>query len=325
MSPLRLGVGGAALAVVVLVLRELRPVLLPFALAAFLFYLSEPVVRKLAAWSLPRALGITLVLIVGLGALGASLTVVGRAGAALAADAPRYQRALDARLGEREAWVARDLSGRLIPRAINALAGTAAAAGTAALVFAYLAFMLVEAPRAPARWSRAFPRAKDNILAVAGKLERRMIRFVWLQTLVSLGTAVVFWGILTAHGVKLAGFWSMINFVSQFVPNVGPIVSSVPPILALLLEGEPRKAGSLAAFLLVSQAVVGNFVEPKVVGGGVRLDPIAVLLGIVFFGWLWGLAGAFLAVPLLIALQAVCEELPSLRPVAELLRAVERR
>lgn len=314
----------AAVCVVVFMLKALKPVLLPFAIALFLFYLADPGVQFLSRRGVPRFIGVALMLFLVLAALMGGLAVASRGAVALAKDAPRYEARIKEVLGRAGGFWAERLPERARRQVPKGLGLVGDAAGVTALVFAYLAFLLIEAPRSRERWRRALPGHADEIVAVIDKLEHRMVRFLRLQTIVSAGTALVFWLILRVHGIELAALWSLLNFVSQYVPNIGPIVSSVPPVAMALLAATPEKALSLAASLLCSQFVIGNFIEPMAIGHGMRLDPISVLLGIVFFGWLWGIAGAFLAVPILVGLKTICEEVPVLRPFAGLLEGTER-
>lgn len=319
----RLLLGAAAAGIFVLALRELKTVLVPLAFAAFLFYLAEPMVRWLARRGLPRLAAVALVLLAGAAAFGGALYFVGSAAAALTQDAPRFERQLDALLGPERA---RRLVSRLpqqAPGPLSAAGSLGAFGGAVLLVFAYLAFLLAGAPRSRLRWRRAFPERAAAIISALEDVEEELIRYFWLTTAVSAGTSVLVWAVLAGHGVRFAAFWAFLNFLAQFVPNVGPLVASVPPVMMAWVDGGPGPAASTAGFLLALQFLIGNFVEPKVIGQGVRLDPVFVLLGIVFFGWLWGVAGAFLAVPLLIAVKLGCERVKDLKPVAGLLQGTE--
>jgi predicted PurR-regulated permease PerM len=317
-------VGAASAAVLAIALKQLHTVLLPFAFALFFFYLADPLVDRLARWKVPRLAGIALVLLAAAALLAGALGMTFRAAAKLAENKPRYERKLEQSLGEKRAASVRQRLAKMKESSgSGAASGVTEAAGAVLLIFAYAAFLLSESPRARQRWKRAFPRKADSIVKVLDVVQERMVRFIRLQVAVSAGTATVFWLILVAYGVELAAFWSLLNFISQFVPNIGPIVSSLPPVLTVLVDDDPSKAAAVGGWLLASQFLIGNFVEPKILGHGTRLDPISVLLGIVFFGWMWGIMGSLLAVPILVFVKTVCENVPSLHPVAGLLQGTE--
>lgn len=320
-----------AFAASVFLLRALRPVLVPFLLASLLFYLFDPLVARMSG-RLPRALSISVVLL-AFAALLAGAGLVARHGlSTIASDAPRYERKL-AELRERLSQrvgggLGRTPGGEELRKKLGGGAATAAGGllklgGELVLVFAYLAFLLAGSPRSRERWRRAFPQQAERVIGVQDELGSSMTRFIALQSLVSLVQAASAGLILFIHGVPLAGFWTLLNFISQFVPNVGPIVASVPPVLMALAEGPPAKALSAAFWLLLSQVVIGNFLEPRVMGRGMHLDPVVVLLGIMFFGWLWGVFGALLAVPMLVAAKTLSGKVERLKPLASLLEGAQ--
>lgn len=311
-----------------------KPVLLPFVLAAFFFYVFDPVVRFLAARRVPRWAGIALVSLFYLGLIGGLGTIATRGVAGVIEDYPRYEPKVDRlwrkaapKLGLEakplaETGFMKDFQKRAEKAAPAAAGYTLGGAAEALLVLAYLVFMLAAAPRSRARWKSAFPAKADRIIETIDKVERRMVRFLWYHLLVNLGTSAAVLVALLAIGVKGAPFWALLNFVAQYVPNVGPVLASLPPIAVALVE-EPKKGALTAGVLLVVQVLAGNFLEPKVVGKGMRLDPVAVLFAVVFFGYVWGGLGMLLAVPILVWLVTVCENVRGFEPVAALLRGAE--
>ena len=141
-------------------------------------------------------------------------------------------------------------------------------------------------------------------------------RYVWVKTLTSALTGLATWLAALAFGLPLAWVWGFLAFLLEYVPSVGSAIAIVPPTLMALAEGGLSKAA--AVFLVIGslQVFFGNVVDPRLEGKLMSLSPFGVLLSIVFWGWLWGPAGALLAVPLTVAVVIACRHIPGARGVA---------
>jgi AI-2 transport protein TqsA len=120
-------------------------------------------------------------------------------------------------------------------------------------------------------------------------------------------------------GIDFAFVWGLLFFVLNFVPNIGSIVAAVPPILMAFVQFGPGHALMLAVGLLGIEQFIGNFIDPKIQGRALQVSPAVVLVSIIFWTWAWGVPGAFLAMPITIALMMVFSQVESLQPLAILL------
>jgi predicted PurR-regulated permease PerM len=121
-------------------------------------------------------------------------------------------------------------------------------------------------------------------------------------------------------GIHFAVLWGVLAFALNFIPNIGSLISVVPPVAITLFQtGSVTKTLVVAGILITIQMVVGNVVEPKVMGRGLNLSPLVVLLSLLFWGWMWGIAGMLLSVPLTAAIKIGMEQLDSTRPIARLM------
>jgi predicted PurR-regulated permease PerM len=106
----------------------------------------------------------------------------------------------------------------------------------------------------------------------------------------------------------------------NFIPTIGSIVATIPPIAVTLFQsGSISKTLLVAVLLIVIQVIVGNILEPKVMGRGLNLSPLVVLLSLIFWGWIWGIPGMLLSVPLTAAIRIAMEQIDSTRTVAALI------
>ncbi len=190
------------------------------------------------------------------------------------------------------------------------------------LILLYLIFMLLESVAFPDKWRAVFGQNSSGIGGAAAAL-KQVQRYLALKTVISLvtGTSVGVGAWLL--GVDFALLWGFLAFALNYIPSIGSIIAAVPAVLVALLQFGPARALALAAVYLGVNVVLGNFVDPILVGRQLRLSPIIVLTSLVFWGFTLGLTGMFLAVPLTIALRIVMQGSSALAPYAALMGPIE--
>lgn len=150
---------------------------------------------------------------------------------------------------------------------------------------------------------------------IAGKLQTYMA----VRTLMSIATGAVVWVFTLTAGLELALAWGAIAFALNYVPFIGPFVATLLPTLFALAQFE---SWEMALFVFVSLNVIqflsGSYIEPRIAGKAVAVSPFLVLFSVFAFAFLWGLSGAFIGVPILIAGLTLCAHHPDTRFVAEL-------
>ena len=145
-------------------------------------------------------------------------------------------------------------------------------------------------------------------------------QYLGLKTLISLLIGVMVTVVLWLLGIDFALLWGTLVFILNFIPTIGSIVATVPPIAITLFQyGSISKTLLVAALLIAMQVAVGNILEPKVMGRGLNLSPLVVLLSLIFWGWVWGIPGMLLSVPLTAALRIAMEQIDSTRTTAALI------
>ncbi|PPD46571.1 MAG: hypothetical protein CTY15_00695 [Methylocystis sp.] len=158
-----------------------------------------------------------------------------------------------------------------------------------------------------------------EVVAAADETAGKIRQYIWVTTLTSLitGVASLLWSWLV--GLDLALVWGLLNFLLNYIPVVGNFIGIVPPALYALLQfgGWTIPLVVFAGFSVI-QIAVSNFVAPTLQGRSLALSPMAVLLALSIWSWVWGLAGALIAVPLTSALVVICRRIPRLNWVAAL-------
>ena len=166
------------------------------------------------------------------------------------------------------------------------------------------------------------PRARVLVRAGLRHAERDIGLFISTMSIVNIALGVATGLALWAIGLPNPVLWATATAVLTFVPYLGPLLVT----FLLLLAGNVAFGAGLAMFappaaFLALHCVEANFLSPMFMGHRLRLRPVFVFVAVMLWGWLWGIAGAFLAVPLLLALRAVCQRVPRLRRVCAYLEA----
>ncbi|MEZ4701696.1 MAG: AI-2E family transporter [Rhodothermales bacterium] len=318
------------------VLHQLKVVLLPFTVAALFSVVFEPVIRFLKVRQWPTVLGL-IVIFLFLMLLGVLFSLVFTATATAFLDAlpryePRFDALFDGAIARIDAIATRlnlhppDLDA---PVSFTALTSTARAGvntlisfvSNAFLILLFMLFMLMGAGDTNAKLRRVLPaHTAERIVSAGLNIGVQMRHYLLTKTIISAVTGVVSFAILWLIGVDFALMWGILAFLLNFIPNVGSIVASILPAIWALLQFDTILQGILVAvFLTATQMTLGNVIEPRVMAFRLNLSPLLVLVALIFWGWLWGIWGMILAVPLMSAIKIVLENIEPLRPVAILM------
>jgi len=142
----------------------------------------------------------------------------------------------------------------------------------------------------------------------------------------SLLTGVVVWSFALVAGIELATAWGVIAFVLNYIPFLGPLIVTVFPTLFVLVQSGSWEACFIVfAGLNFIQFFIGSYLEPRIAGAALSMSPFIVLLAVFFWSFLWGIAGAFIGLPIMIAILTICEQHKSTEWIALLLSGHERK
>ena len=193
--------------------------------------------------------------------------------------------------------------------------------GNVIWVLLFMMFILAERENFARRLAHGMGEERAvPILAAMDRINRAVQHYLGLKTLVSLATGLLVALALWGFGVHFALLWGVVAFLLNFIPNIGSLIATVPPVAVTLFQfGSFGRAILVAILLTMVQLLVGNLLEPKLMGKGLNLSPLVVLLSLLFWGWLWGLPGMLLAVPLTAAVKIGLEQVDSTRPLALLM------
>jgi len=196
------------------------------------------------------------------------------------------------------------------------------------MVMVFLIFMLLEAPHTDNRLRRAFKGdGGEAVSRIADTIVGQISKYLRMLAIISFVTGVLVYGALYVLRVEFALMWAVLAFLLNFIPWVGSIVACIPPILVALVQYYPSISPALLTLivLLTIQSTLGNIVTPKVMGDTLDLSPIIILVSLMFWGGIWGVTGALLAVPIAVMIKIICENIRPLDFVAILMSSAKHR
>ncbi|MEE9393331.1 MAG: AI-2E family transporter [Planctomycetota bacterium] len=221
----------------------------------------------------------------------------------------------------------RELLREFDPRRLMAIAGSGTSAflsfiSDLIIILIFMLFLMVEIDQLPQRIRGAYDGQRSkNILRVIDEIDQSIQRYVALKVVISLITALASALVMWIFGVHYITTFAILVFLLNFIPYIGSLVATIiPAVVYLLQEGtSPWGTLGLVSALTGVQQVIGNLVEPRIQGKGLGLSPVAILLALAFWGWLWGITGMILAAPITVTVKLVLQQFDSTASIARLL------
>jgi predicted PurR-regulated permease PerM len=169
-------------------------------------------------------------------------------------------------------------------------------------------------------------REKQTAISIARETEQSISTYLVTALLVNIGEGVLLTIVLFLLGMPSPALWGAMVVVLEFIPYVGAtIVTVVLAVAALTSFDSVGQAMLVPASFIVINLVQGNIVSPLLLGSRLSLNPVALFVGLAFWFWIWGIPGAFVAVPMMAAFKIVCDHVESLRPIGEFLGQRDER
>ncbi len=189
------------------------------------------------------------------------------------------------------------------------------------LILIFLIYILLGREHLLTRVELAFPGERSKKFNdVFQNINRGMQKYLVAKTLISLGTGLSAAIVLLIFGVDFAWIWGLLTFLLNFIPNIGSIIATGPPILVSIFQFGGFFPAIWVAILLISiQTTWGNIIEPAFMGKSLNMSPLVVIVSLIFWGFIWGPIGMILAVPISSSIQIVCANIESLKPVSVLM------
>ena len=318
----------AALVVVGAGIKFAAPLLVPLLLATFLTIVTAPLVLGLEKRGVPASIAVVLALLID----AAGLMVIGLAvSESLAGFSLRladYEALFAVWLASTTEWLEAYSIGSdqvrevfspstVMDTVASLLKNIAGVLSNLMLVLVIVVFMLFETLGLRDKLLRviADPARLDRLARGA----RRVNKYLAVKTATSSATGLLCGSLCVVIGIDFPMLWGLLAFLLNFIPTIGSIIAAVPPVLlALVLLGPGEALGTALGYLAVN-FIIGNLLEPRILGRALGLSPLVVFLSMVLWGWLLGPVGALLAVPLTMGVRIALNDSQDFRWVAVLL------
>ena len=335
---MRLLLVAACVVVLVAGLRAASSIMIPFLVAVFIAAISLPLLTWLQR-RLPMIVAVLGTILVDLLVIALAGYLVGSTANQVAGEMGEIQSTLTEWiedggdwLEERgvpvASWLAGDDSlslalfsrfepGFLVDFVNRTLRTTTAALSSFLVISLIVIFTLFEAASFGPKVRAAFGSAGAE--ARFARAMHEIQHYMGIKTVISLATGLLIGIWVGVMGVEFAVFWGLVAFVLNFIPNLGSIIAAVPTTLLAMVQIGVGRALLVALGYLVVNMVIGNFIEPPLLGRQLGLSTLVVVLSLVFWGWVWGPVGMLLSVPLTMVVKILLENTEEFRWVAVLL------
>lgn len=320
------------------VLKLAKPVLFPFFLAVFLSFVLFPILDFLMRFKIPRSVAVVFILLVIFSFLFLMSLLFYSSVETFTQEIDTYVVKVNNFLnsfisGLRSLplpidWESIDQTGQLKLNPKNVGDFLISAVGpffsfmlNLFLILVFLVFILAGRGTMEKKLLRAFKKGEaKRFIEIKNNIDAQVQRYLGIKTIISFVTGFLATIVLLIFGVDFAIVMGFFTFVLNYIPNVGSIFATAFPIVIAIFQFDTIwPAFWIFIFLGLIQMTLGNFIEPRVMGYGLGLSPLVVIFSLVFWGWLWGLPGMILAVPISAIIKIITANIPSTRFISVLM------
>lgn len=305
----------ASLVIIITGLKFAAPMLGQFLMALFIAVICTPAIRWLENAKVPRGAAILLVLMAVLALVYSVIVLVGDSIESFNTNKTFYIEQLNARLQDTTNWLGKLGSplasfelGSLVERIdimaliTHVVGGVGLIFGDFFIIFLSVIFLLAETTSFPAKFSKAFSDSQEKMVHINHVLSK-IRHYLAIKSLTSLLTAGLVSGLLVAVGVDYPFLWGMLAFLLNFIPSIGSLIAAIPALLLALIQLGFAGAAWVALGYLVINNVVGNLLEPRLMGKMLGLSTFVTFASLIGWGFIFGPIGMFLSVPLTMAIK----------------------
>ncbi|ARR04666.1 MULTISPECIES: AI-2E family transporter [Campylobacter] len=306
-------------------------IVVPFLLAVFISIIVYPVLELMSKVHINRFFAFIILI----GICGSGLWILGNVIATallgFSADLPIYKAKIDIFIDNLVIYIKDnsniDISNnilsfinidKLIATTSNLIVQTGSIVTQSFLVFLLLAFILFEVQifkDKVAYFALKNPLASD----IASTFISNLKRYLAIKTISSIATGVIVWIFLILFDVPYAPLWAVLAFILNYIPTIGSIIAAIPAILVSLAVNDLSSTLWLTLIYLVLNIAIGNFIEPKFLGKELGISTLVVILSLLFWGFVFGIGGMFLAVPLTMSIKIALDANPKTKSISILL------
>ncbi len=320
------------------ILKELQSILIPFFVAVILSFLFQPFNEWLKRKKIPGWLSIIIVVIVIFIISNFFSVFIWTSINTFKAEIPKYSEKMQILAQDFISYLksvgvsdeiikdnfdpAKFFTGDVISSLLSTLiTGVASLFTHYVLILIYIIFLLTEFGSIKIRILRAFSRERSRkITETLTDIFSDVRKYIVGKTLINfahgLFITILFW----AFGLDFAIIWGFLTFLLAYIPNIGAFIATILPFLTALIEYDNLITPFVLLIIMaVSGSIFGNILEPKILGDRLNLSPILLLFSLIFWGYIWGIVGMILAVPVMSMIKITLSKFESTKPISILM------
>jgi predicted PurR-regulated permease PerM len=314
-------------------MRELAPVLIVVIFSIFVALLFTPLVRWLKRKGVPGGLSVILgILLLTLIILVLGVMVV-RAAEEFGTRLPSYEVQLTEFLSifanylpSYEGFSARSIARSIVSITISLMAsivsGIVNAVATAGIIMVTASFLLIDAASAPEKVNREIGTQSETRLKL-NDFSRKLGKFLIIRTEINVIKAIVIALLLFIADIDFAILWGALIFLLGYIPYIGPLIASIPPIMLGFFEYGPSGALVVIVIIFVVDILAEKFLSPSLKGKGLQLSPAFLFPALIYWNFVLGLGGVLLSIPLTLVLKLLLENFEETKRLARLMGPAE--
>lgn len=321
----------ACIVIVIAGMREASSIIVPFLLSVFIAVMCAGPFSWMRRKRVPAVVAVAVIISVIIGAMIGVGAYIGASVSDFMLQMPVYQKRIQELLITLVIWlrsygisVSENVflqyldPGSVMQVVANILSGLGSVLTYAFLILFIVVFILIEAASFAEKLMTAHGASGTSVEAI-DRIFHIIEKYLALKTWISLFTGVVVMLWLMMLGVKYSVLWGLVTFLLNYIPNIGPLLAAIPPILLSLVDSGPFSAGMVTLGYIIIKTITADILEPYFMGKGLSLSMLVVFLSLIFWGWVLGPVGMLLSVPLTMILKIVCESFESTTWIAILL------
>jgi len=321
----------ACFVIIVAGMKAASSLVAPFILSFFIAIICVPPLFWMQKKGVPKYLALLIILVVVVVTIIVLSAFVGKSINNFTQTLPAYQQHLSNKSTELVSWLARqgiEVPENFIKEKFNlgiimrmvatSLTGLTGVLTNVFMILLTVVFILVEASDLSDKLKRGLKNSKKSLKGMS-EIAASLNRYIALKTVFSFATGVLVAIWMAILGVDFALLWGLIAFLLNYIPTIGSIIAAIPAVLLALVQLGVGPAILVAAGFLAVNMLVGNILEPRIMGKGLGLSPLVVFISMVFWGWVLGPVGMFLSAPLTMIVKIIFEANQETRKIALLL------
>ncbi|WP_019615883.1 AI-2E family transporter [Psychromonas ossibalaenae] len=295
------------------------PIVVPFLLSLFVAIICNPAINFLAERRVPRGLAITIVIVLIFSLFIVLGGVIGSSVNEFRQAIPVYEEKLSSEISWLLVWMSQyniSLSlteireyfdpAKVMTLVTTTLSGFSSVLGNVFLLLLTVVFMLSEGQGFAKKLHAAFDDSEGKEKSLDHFL-KSVNQYMAIKTIISLATGLIIGSVLWLMGVDFYILWALLAFLLNYIPNIGSIIAAVPAVILTFLQLGVGSAAVVTALFVSVNMVMGSIVEPKFMGRSLGLSTLVVFLSLIFWGWLLGMVGMLLSVPLTMIFKIALE------------------